>query len=358
MDLASKDSYIQKLTSKFLNQREQKPKKRTFAHFNGKKDAGPAQKKKKTPKLQDERSDDNSNNKKKTKKKHQLTPAPQKKSRPATHNGGPKINGSTQQTSEKGGNVKATFSAVDVLRRRLHEKIEEARGQGAPKDALSEEVQAKRAKRKLERERKKRKKQEFRMKKLAEAKAQNQQPEVKQEEEQAPAVGKRQETAMVFNTVQTVEDEYVDKVLKKKTKKQHVKGQITPLSGKNYKQLLSRVEERKEKLEKLRERDEGKARDMEMKMKWTNVLYKAEGVKIKDDEGMLRTALARKEKRRARCKKQWEQRSESVVEKMQKRQDKRRRNLQRRKNLMVEKKKAKARKKGRVLAEDLEKAAV
>nr|XP_057919482.1 surfeit locus protein 6 [Doryrhamphus excisus] len=355
MDLASKDSYIQKLTSKFLKQGEQEPKKRTFAHFNGKKDAGPAQKKKKTQKLQDKR---NVENNQKNKKNHQHPPAPQNKSSPAAHNGGPKINGTTPQTSDKGGNVKPTFSAVDVLRRRLHEKIEEARGQGAPKDALSEEVRAKRAKRKLERERKKRKKKEFRMKKLAESNAQNQQPEVKQEEEEAPAVGKSQEAAMVFNTVQTVEDKYEDKVLKKKTKKQRIKGQITPLSGKNYKQLLSRVEARKEKLEKLKEKDEAKASDVQMKMKWTNMLYKAEGIKIKDDEDMLRSALARKEKQRARRKKQWDQRCESVVEKMQKRQDKRRKNLQKRKNMKVEKKKAKARKKGRVLAEDLKKASV
>ncbi|XP_061787839.1 surfeit locus protein 6 isoform X1 [Nerophis lumbriciformis] len=352
MDLASKDSYIQKLTSKFLNQGVQEPKKKTFVHFNAKKNVGPAQKKKKkSQQSQDGRNNNNNNRNQRKKKKH--IPAPQTKSSPAAHNGGQKINKTTQQTSDKGGDVMTNFSTVDILRKRLHEKIEEARGQGAPKDSLSEEVQAKRAKRKMDRERKKRKKKEFRMKKLAEAAVQNQQPEVKQEEEEAPAVSKRQETAIVFNTVETVKKEYVDKALKQKTKKQRLKGQITPLSGKNYKQLLSRVEARKDKLEKLREKDEGKARDMEVKMKWTNMLYKAEGVKIKDDENMLRAALARKEKKRAQRKKQWDQRSEAVVGKMQKRQDKRRRNIRKRNDQKADKKAANARKKGRVLSQDL-----
>lgn len=230
--------------------------------------------------------------------------------------------------------------------------------QGAPKNALSEAVQAKRAKRKLERERKKRKRKEFRMKKLAEESGQEQEPEIKKEAEQAPAASKRNEVAIIFNKVETVDEEYVDKILKKKNKKENVKGQITPLTGKNYKQLLSRVEARKTKLEQLREKDEGKAQELENKMKWTNMLYKAEGLKIKDDEDMLRASLKKKEKNRTQRQKKWNQRSENIVEKMQHRQDKRRRNLQKQKKAKTEKKKNRARKKGRVLPEDLKKAAV
>lgn len=230
--------------------------------------------------------------------------------------------------------------------------------QGAPQDALSEAVQAKRAKRKLERERKKRKRQEFRMKKLAEKSGKEQPAEVKTEEQQAPASNKRAQTTIVFNKVETVEEGYVDKMLKKKKKKERVKGQLTPLTGNNYKQLLSRVEARKAKLEQLREKDEAKAQEMETKMKWTNMLYKAEGIKIKDDEDMLRASLKKKEKKREQRKKRWEERSEGVIEKMQKRQEKRKRNIQKRKQLKTEKKKDRARKRGRVLPEDLKKAAV
>ncbi|XP_019727720.1 surfeit locus protein 6 [Hippocampus comes] len=346
MDLAARDSYIQKFARKELNQQKQEPKKRPFAPFKGQKDGGPPQKKKKCKKKSF-----------KNEKKQSVT-RPNNSNPKSAHNGHLKVN--TKRVADTGGpNVKDTFSAFDVLRKRLHEKIEEARAQGAPKEALSEAVQAKRAKRKLERERKKRKKKEFQLKKMAEA--QSKQAEVKKEEKAeqkvAPtAINKRQESAVIFNTVETVEEEYVDKVMKKKAKKQHIKGQITPLSGRNYKQLLSRVEARKDKLDKLREMDEVKAREVEARMKWTNALYKAEGIKIKDDEDMLRTALANKEKKRNRHKKQWDGRSQTVVEKMQKRQDKRRRNIQKRKTTKVEKKKNKARKKGRVLPEDLKKA--
>lgn len=196
------------------------------------------------------------------------------------------------------------------------------------------------------------------MKELAEKSGREQPSEIKPKAECAPASGKRNETAIIFNKVETVEEGYVDKMQKKKNKKQSVKGQITPLTGKNYKQLLSRVEARKAKLEQLREKDESKARDMEEKIKWTNMLYKAEGIKIKDNESMLRASLKKKEKNRAQRKKKWNKLSESVVEKMQQRQDKRRKNILRRKQIKTEKKKDKARKKGRVLPEDLKKAAV
>lgn len=196
------------------------------------------------------------------------------------------------------------------------------------------------------------------MKKLAEQSGKEQQSEIKQEERPVPASSKRNETAIIFNKVETVEQGYIDKKLRKKNKKEAMKGQITPLMGKNYKQLLGRVEARKAKLEELREKDEEKAREMEKKIAWTNMLYKAEGIKIKDNEEMLRESLKKKEKRSTQRKKRWNQRSEHVLEKMQQRQDKRRKNLTRRKNVRIEKKKEKARKKGRVLPEDLKKATV
>lgn len=163
------------------------------------------------------------------------------------------------------------------------------------------------------------------------------------------------ESPMVFNKLEVGEG-YVDKAQLKKEKKKKVKGNLTPLTGKNYKQLLGRVEARKAKLEELRTKDEGKAREVEEKMKWTNVLYKAEGLKIKDNEDLLRASLKRKEKIRTQKKKRWEQRSVNVLEKMQHKQDKRRRNIQKQKRGKMDKRKEKARKRGRILPEDLKKA--
>lgn len=359
MDLASRDSYIQKLASKVVSQREQEPKKKPFAHFKGTNANGTAKKKKK-PKKRNFKEKDTGVKSPPPKAQQQKSPASTKQaekgSAKQTSPGTKSINGSSLQ-APKGGK-QSSFSTVDILRKRLHDKIEESRGQGQPKDASSDAVQAKRAKRKLERERKKRKRKEFRMKQLAEKSGQEQQPEIKQEEEAAPAPSKRSQTAIIYNTVEAVDQGFVDKQQKKKNKKKSIKGGITPLTGKNYKQLLERVEARKTKLEQVREKDAGKARQMEEKMKWTNLLYKAEGIKIKDDENMLQASLNRKQKRHEQKKKKWTKLSENVVEKMQKRQDKRRKNILKRKQTKVDKKKQKARKKGRVLPGDLKKAAV
>lgn len=203
------------------------------------------------------------------------------------------------------------------------------------------------------------------MKKLAD----NASVEIKVESETEPApvpqaqptaatTAKKDTNAIVFNKVE-VGEEYKDKatILMEK-KKRKAKGTLTPLTGRNYKQLLSRVQARNARLEELREKDEKKAKKEEEKMRWTNVLYKAEGMKIKDNEDLLRASLKRKEKMKTRRKKKWTERSQHVLEKMQQRQDKRRRNIQKSKQNKMEKRKQRVRKKGRVLPEDLKKAAV
>lgn len=237
--------------------------------------------------------------------------------------------------------------------------------QGPPKDPSSEEVKNKRERRKQERERRKRKRKEFRMKKLADDAAlqagEDDDKETEKPQLQAAPTSsmpaKKEQSFVVFNKMEVGED-YVDKGTKliEKKKKKKVKGTLTPLTGKNYKQLLTRIEARKAHLEQLREKDEGKAKKEEEKMRWTNVLYKAEGMKIKDNEELLQASLKKKEKMKAQKKKKWLQRSQQVVEKMQKRQDKRRSNIKKRKDAKMEKRKQKARKKGRVLPVDLKKA--
>ncbi|KAM4606859.1 surfeit locus protein 6 homolog, partial [Discoglossus pictus] len=224
------------------------------------------------------------------------------------------------------------------------------------KDLTPEEAEKIRQRRKQERERKKKKRKEIKMK-AAQAEVKDEDIEVKEEEEESVADGDKvnAKTPLVFNKVE-VNDEPLNKVMRKKEKKERVKGNITPLTGKNYKQLLSRLEARKNKLEDLRTKDQKKAIEFESKMKWTNLLYKAEGVKIKDDEDMLKKALKRKEKLHTQRQKKWDNRTEHTAERIQKRQDKRQRNIKKKKLARVDKKKAKARKKGRILPEDLAKA--
>lgn len=224
--------------------------------------------------------------------------------------------------------------------------------QNSNKSLSEEEIEKRRQRRKHERDRKKRKRKELKLQASSQ-----ETPEGEAPKEVTPKEGVEEtpQVPLVFNKVE-VHDEPLNKILQKKEKKERVKGNITPMTGKNYKQLLSRLEAQKGKLEELRAKDQEKAKEYESKIKWTNVLYKAEGLKIKDDEGMLKTALKRKEKKREQRKKRWDQRTLQTTEKMQKRQDKRKRNIKKKKIAKIEKKKNRARKKGRVMPEDLAKA--
>ncbi|XP_048044422.1 surfeit locus protein 6 [Megalobrama amblycephala] len=355
--LAAKYDYLEKLTRKVCVSQKKEPKKRPYVPFRGSgvNDGAPPKKKKNK---QNPTKGDNMNASKNKPVSKSTQPAVPPAQRKPVQNG---ISG-TQKKPE--GGTSQEFNAVDILRQRLHQKIEESRGQGPPKDPSSDEVKKKREKRKQERERRKRKKKEFRMKKLADAaalQAEEDDKEAAKPELQVSSTSstpaKKEQSFIVFNKMEVGED-YVDKGTKliQDKKKRKVKGILTPLTGKNYKQLLTRIEARKDYLEQLREKDEGKAQREEEKMKWTNVLYKAEGMKIKDNEELLHASLKKKEKRKAQKKKKWTKRSQQVVEQMQKRQDKRKRNIKQRKDAKIEKRKQRARKKGRVLPGDIKKA--
>ncbi|KAM4011844.1 surfeit locus protein 6 homolog isoform 1-T2 [Anomaloglossus baeobatrachus] len=263
----------------------------------------------------------------------------------------------TLPTAQRTDPVLSSFSTVDLLRKRLHDKIEESRCQISNKTLSAEEIEKRRQKRKQERERKKRKRKELKVKATEEATEETPEQEATSEETSGHVTEGKLQPPLVFNKV-VAHDEPLNKVMRKKEKKQSVKGNITPMTGKNYKQLLSRLEARKSKLEELRVKDQDKAKDFENKIKWTNVLYKAEGLKIRDDEGLLKTALKRKEKRREQRKKRWDKRVQNTADKMQQRQDKRNRNIKKKKTAKLEKKKNRARKRGRIMPEDLAKASV
>ncbi|XP_068012023.1 surfeit locus protein 6 isoform X1 [Melanerpes formicivorus] len=350
--LAAQDSYLQGLARRVCAQQPPESRKRKFAPKPGQpKDAGgqPKKKKRKKPQKQAEKANAPSG---KQVVSNTNKPTPGQKAAPQASKSSPQgVKQSRDESLETGSKSQlgSSFSAMNLLRQRLHEKIKKASGQDNAKE-LPAAVLEKRQRRKYERERKKRRRKELKMKAKAEKKESEEvpaEPEDKKEESKAE---------VVFNKVEVHAEDELSKVQKKKEKRKAVKGNITPLTGRNYKQLLSRLETRKNKLEELKDKDQEKAEELEKKLKWTNVLYKAEGVKIRDDEERLKEALRRKEKRKAQRQRQWEKRTERVVERMQQRQEKRRKNIQKKKKERIEKKKARARKKGRVLPEDLKKA--
>ncbi|NXH09790.1 SURF6 protein, partial [Bucco capensis] len=351
--LAAQDSYLQGLARKVCVPQAPESRKRKFVSQPGQpEDAGRQLKKKK---------------RKRTKKQAEKTNAPsvkQEVSNTSKPTPGQKAASQGSKSSPEAvtqsrdarlviGNKRelssSSFSAMNLLRQRLHEKIKKASGQDDAKE-LSPAVLEKRQRRKYERERKKRRRKELKMRAKVEQKETEEVPEEPEsKKEEGPA-------EIVFNRVEVHAENELNKIQKKKEKRKAVKGNITPLTGRNYKQLLSRLETRKKKLEELKDKDQKKAQEVANKMKWTNVLYKAEGVKIHDNEERLKQALKRKEMRKAQRRRQWEKRTEQVVQRMQQRQDKRSKNIQKKKKDRREKRKARARKKGRVLPEDLKKA--
>ena len=122
------------------------------------------------------------------------------------------------------------------------------------------------------------------------------------------------------------------------------------LTGKNYKKLLEKVEKRKEKLEKVREKGGcGAARTLQKKIQWQTVLQKAEGVKVRDDPELLRKSLKKKEKLREKHTQEWKERTERVQKTKQQHQEKRKRNIQKKKQSRIDKKVNRSKKKGHII---------
>ncbi|XP_058927252.1 surfeit locus protein 6 [Kogia breviceps] len=342
--LLAKDAYLQSLAKKICSQPSPEPQKRKSAGKTQVSEAAgpPKKKRKRAQKKSREREE-------KAAEPKAQAPAEKSQARAPVAAKEKEEEGSGSTGAPAHGLVSEPGSvfALDVLRQRLHEKIREARGQGSAEE-LSPAASEKRRRRRQERDRKKRKRSELRAKEKA-AQAAEPPPEAPREAAQA-------QPGLLFNKVEVSAEEPGSKAQRRKEKRRQLKGNLTPLTGRNYRQLLGRLRARRARLEELRGQDAGQARALEAKMQWTNLLYKAEGVKIRDDERLLQEALKRKEKRRAQRRRAWEKRTVHVLGRMQGRQDRRRQNLRKKKAARAERRLQKARRKGRILPQDLERA--
>ncbi|GFQ80192.1 surfeit locus protein 6-like protein [Trichonephila clavata] len=120
-------------------------------------------------------------------------------------------------------------------------------------------------------------------------------------------------------------------------------------SGKNYKNLLKMAEQKKNKIEKLKEVNPEKAASIEEKERWKKAILKAENVKVKDDPNLLKKSLKKKEKIKMKKAKEWNERVEHTEAKKKARQEKRTKNIQKRKQQKLDNKVKRAKKKGRVI---------
>ncbi|VDM52176.1 unnamed protein product [Angiostrongylus costaricensis] len=110
-----------------------------------------------------------------------------------------------------------------------------------------------------------------------------------------------------------------------------------------------RVEKREEKLEKLREREPEKACEVEDSIRWSRVLNKAQGVKVKDNMQLLQKGLERKEKLKEKKKENWSNRKAVLLREKEKKQKKRKENIQKRIDDNKKRKMKMLKKKGRLL---------
>ncbi|KAL4067464.1 surfeit locus protein 6-domain-containing protein [Scleroderma yunnanense] len=115
-------------------------------------------------------------------------------------------------------------------------------------------------------------------------------------------------------------------------------------SSNNPTQALSQLSSRKEKLAAL---PGEKRKAAEERERWAKAEARIEGVKVKDNEALLKKAIKRKDKEKARGKKKWEERKEQVTAQMAARQKKRADNIATRNERRNEKRKSKGKAKAR-----------
>ncbi|KAB5533629.1 surfeit locus protein 6-domain-containing protein [Coniochaeta sp. 2T2.1] len=95
------------------------------------------------------------------------------------------------------------------------------------------------------------------------------------------------------------------------------------------KSALAKVEAQKRRLAEL---DDDKRKDVLEKETWLAARRKAEGEKVRDDEGLLKKAVKRKDKAKQKSEKEWKERKAGVAKGIHDRQKKREANLQARRD--------------------------
>ena len=90
-----------------------------------------------------------------------------------------------------------------------------------------------------------------------------------------------------------------------------------------------------------------RAKSIEEKATWKAVMERTEGVKVKDDEGLLKKTIKRIDQKKKSSKKKWEARVEGEESRKKMKQQKRTENIKKRKQDIKQNKFKKASKKGR-----------
>lgn len=99
---------------------------------------------------------------------------------------------------------------------------------------------------------------------------------------------------------------------------------------KDYKKLLAKAEAAEKKLEKLKETDEKKSKELQERLQWQRAMEMAKGTKLRDDTKRLKKTVKRLEGKKAKSRKQWFERQKQETLAKEKQQEKRQKNIQER----------------------------
>lgn len=98
----------------------------------------------------------------------------------------------------------------------------------------------------------------------------------------------------------------------------------------NYKKLLAKAEAKEQNLKELKEKDAKRSDQLEEQLSWRKAINKARGNKTKDDPGMLKKTLKRKEQQKRSSKMKWKERRNQESKRMEQRQERRQRHIKER----------------------------
>merc|ERR1712141_477668 len=116
------------------------------------------------------------------------------------------------------------------------------------------------------------------------------------------------------------------------------------------KAALQSIQKQKDKMKRLEAKGDGEAvKSIEESSTWTKALDKAEGVKVKDDVGLLKKSIKKQEQRKKSNVKKWDARKETEQKRMETQQQKRQDNIKKRKQDKKSHKMKKLAKKGRAM---------
>jgi len=96
--------------------------------------------------------------------------------------------------------------------------------------------------------------------------------------------------------------------------------------------MLSIASKKKKQMERTREKNPEKADRLEAAQDMKRAEWKASGEKLKDDIGLLKKTIKKKEQMKKKSKKEWAERNKKTEEKKQRKQDRRSRNIQNKKD--------------------------